>query len=112
MNENAQKLYDDLVNGRLEEFDMHNFTGDCGTPLCIAGHCAFRLSGIAEWRPESDHIHATSVFLGISEDDVFKLCLPDDGDSIRFPWKGICDNPYMATQQQAAEALRRACTGD
>ena len=85
MNENAQQLYDDLVNGRLEEFDMYIFTT----------------------------MMNASRFLGITEKRARALCLPEESvfGCYTFPWGGH-RNPYNATQQEAAEALRRACTED
>jgi hypothetical protein len=108
VNDNAKALYEDLANERLREFDMHHW---CGSACCLGGNAYLRMIGRDE-PVESIESHEEgdiAAWLGIDADIALQLFYPGDHEDEGHPWNGICESPYNATQQQAAEALKRAC---
>ena len=107
---NAEDLIEDLENSRVEHFDMRDIEH------CISGQC---------WKRYAKAIDVTrhQVFagigpnvtrwLGIHARTAEKLCVPTGfvelSDS---PWAGVegitPGTVYLATQQQAAQAIRNA----
>lgn len=112
MNDNARLLYEDLKAGRLDHFNMSfEIDEDCGAPSCIAGHCAYRaglkIKGDGGLSDEYSQIAAD--YLGLSFKVTQDLCYPWSRGNPKSPWFGIAEDPWNATQQQAAEAMKRAC---
>jgi hypothetical protein len=102
MNDNAKKLYEDLLNERLPQFDMTSVEDFCGAPLCIIGWAYHRggFSGL-------DRRERAYEWLGLDWHTGQQLCFA----SSDLVWGELYRNQGMfaATQPEAAEALRRAC---
>lgn len=107
MNKAATELYEDMKAGRLADFDMGAWQA-CGTPLCIGGHMEVRAFGVDNF-VKGEYLPEERVFehFGIDYGTGIRLCYPMRGIG---PWAAHGgSSPYAATQQEAAEALRRAC---
>lgn len=98
MNDNARQLYEDLKAGRLKHFDMRN-------PECCIGGTARYRDDQSKYEKGEPHTGGakTAAYLGIKPHIYHQLCYGRDP-----VWDWSFD-PYGATQQQAAEALKRAC---
>lgn len=91
-------------------FNMMDYCHDCGTPQCIAGFTDAARLGLgydddvdsAAWEQAKDDHLSIDVFdrraeyLGITRDEVWKLCHPDQNI---LPWPDI-------TKEQALSVLR------
>ena len=123
MKREARKLYNDLVNEKLAYFDMSNVLRyKCGTPSCILGHILDRMGRLDDYRleeencagPRSEYVstQAAYAWLGLDHSIGNKLCFPGCGAfvSVNEVWDADGKNAhYAASQQDAAEALKRAC---
>ncbi len=118
MNTNAQALYDDLKEGRLEHFDMKDYFNACGTPSCIGGHIAHRMGLKAAdlLLEDAPGPRVMLEWLGLNR-FYTGLFLPARsehaaGYTMYQIWGHMYKarrDPFTATQAEAAEALRRAC---
>ena len=83
--EHAQMLIDCLRDD-ADHFDMRTFFGPgdeggilvegCGTARCIGGHAMACMATLGQKHVYRAHSIATAVFLGITEDEAHKLCIP------------------------------------
>ena len=79
--ENIKLVRDHIASLPPERFDMRHFNAarECGTEACIAGWACAVLGMMPDG--EFGYVRTTARVFGISREDSWALCWPDDGES-------------------------------